>query len=300
MSKQNVIFTIFAGALFSFTAYLWYYNHPASPYFAKDFYLIWADEVGALVRGNDVSVNGVVSGAVHSVDLVGDKGVLVQIKLNRHIKVSKDAELVILSTGLTGDRVLSILQGNSSQNWNSKDTLFARFDAGSNRLVIGARIVFGQLDSVFSSISKSYDETFGSAQFKATLNQMQKGVKKIQSTTKELTASAQRDFVEIDGDLVAIQTHIDSLKSVTEDLRSGIGRNMTESKLLLKQVVLHIDEIKKNLDDIRRKLKSQPNSINEIYSNKEFEINAIKLYNSYIEMTTVISSEKLKLNVDMF
>lgn len=95
------------------------------------FYAVY-DNVDGLVKSNPVFMNGFRIGIVNAIDFMPDKSgkLLVTLKINRAIFVSKDAVAKIFNSDIIGTKAMRIDLGESKTSANDGDTLTSELESG--------------------------------------------------------------------------------------------------------------------------------------------------------------------------
>lgn len=94
------------------------------------------NQVGGLVAGDPVFIDGVESGRVDNVELAG-RNVVASIGVRRGIDVPVDSRVALKSVGIMGERLVAITRGDSTLMTTESDTLDGEFLAGLSE-VMGA------------------------------------------------------------------------------------------------------------------------------------------------------------------
>ncbi|XVN43099.1 MAG: outer membrane lipid asymmetry maintenance protein MlaD [Candidatus Rickettsia vulgarisii] len=125
--RQNIIETIVGGAviIIALTFFIFAYKIGNSSKI-EDGCVIKASfqSVGGITKGSDVMLAGVKIGSVTNIDL--DKTTfmaLITITINNDIKLPKDSNLAIASSGLLGGKYISVTPGMSEEFLNSGDKI---------------------------------------------------------------------------------------------------------------------------------------------------------------------------------
>jgi len=92
-------------------------------------------EVGGLIAGDPIHVNGVERGKVQGVELVAPGEVVVEMGIREDVAVPVDSRIVLKSIGIMGERFVSITQGASSQMVQPGETIDGEFLMGMSEVM---------------------------------------------------------------------------------------------------------------------------------------------------------------------
>ena len=108
--ELRVGLTIFIAALILVVGIMWFQGFK----FADRTYEIHAifPMVGGIDPGDEVNVNGVEKGEVRRVAL-RDKDVVITMRISADVKIPEDSEVLLQTIGIMGERIVSIVLGES-------------------------------------------------------------------------------------------------------------------------------------------------------------------------------------------
>lgn len=92
-------------------------------------------EVGGLVAGDPVQVNGVERGKVEKIDLVAPGEVIVELGIREGVSVPVDSRIVLKSIGIMGERFVAITQGKSQETVPPGGTMDGEFLMGMSEVM---------------------------------------------------------------------------------------------------------------------------------------------------------------------
>lgn len=117
-------------------------------FMGSNYYTINArfSNVAGLIEGNEIRISGVKVGKVLDIELNKKiYGVNVKMGIQEDIKLSKDSSVAIKTSGLIGDKYLSITPGGSPKNLQSDDVIVDTRPPLMIREMIG-KYVFGKVN----------------------------------------------------------------------------------------------------------------------------------------------------------
>ncbi len=96
-----------------------------SPFAANRYYAIQAefDSVSGLKVGAAVEMAGVQIGKVSRIALNADDRAMVEMQIERGVRITDDALAAIRTQGLIGDKYIKIIQGGSEENLGEGDVI---------------------------------------------------------------------------------------------------------------------------------------------------------------------------------
>jgi phospholipid/cholesterol/gamma-HCH transport system substrate-binding protein len=105
-------------------------------------------DIGTLQIGDDVSIQGVKTGKVKSINII-DSLLLVKIELPKKVRIPKGSDFQLINLGLLGEKAIGIVRTNSHEYYSSNDTISG---SSPNPISIGKAI--GELTNQISISSK--------------------------------------------------------------------------------------------------------------------------------------------------
>lgn len=150
---NNSVFSAVMASIGLTALALWFFLHPNSPWHSRNTYWVAFEEIGTLVEGNTVQINGVPQGSVVQSVLL-DSCVWVGIQVRSQAHIPANSTFKIINAGLMGERAVEILLGDSPSMLASGDSVQGTFDMGSTRL---AMMVIGCLREVDGLITTGKD-----------------------------------------------------------------------------------------------------------------------------------------------
>lgn len=127
-AKVGILVTVALAAL------LWGLNYLKGKdvFTSRNTYYAVYDNVDGLVKSNPIFMNGFRIGIVNAIDFMPDKSgkLLVTLKIDRHVFVSKDAIAKIFNSDLIGTKAMRIDLGSSLNAADDNDTLQAELESG--------------------------------------------------------------------------------------------------------------------------------------------------------------------------
>jgi phospholipid/cholesterol/gamma-HCH transport system substrate-binding protein len=245
-------------------------------------------DVGGLIAGDPIFINGVERGKVKRVDLQLNL-VVVEMAVRQGVAVPKDSKVSLQAVGIMGERNVTIMRGTASQAIAPGDTI-------DGELLMGLGEVMGRtgeiIDEVDAAIENLRDVTEalnrdgklkdGIADFAATgksARQMteenrvriNRTLDNLDRSTAQLTKLLDTHYADIDSSLTAfgkagreVQNTVEHLTEISDNLKQ-ISTNLKDGKgsagrLLTDQtLVLRMESATAALDTLLKDMKAHPN-----------------------------------------
>lgn len=245
-------------------------------------------DVGGLIAGDPIFINGVERGKVKKVDLQLNL-VVVEMAVRQGVAVPRDSKVSLQAVGIMGERNVTIMRGASPQAIAPGDTI-------DGELLMGLGEVMGRtgeiIDEVDAAIENLRDVTEalnrdgklkeGIADFAATgksARQMteenrvriNRTLDNLDRSTAQLSKLLDSHYADIDTSLTAfgkagreVQNTVahlteisDNLKKISTNLKDGKG---SAGRLLTDQtLVLRMESATASLDTLLKDMKAHPN-----------------------------------------
>ena len=245
-------------------------------------------DVGGLIAGDPIFINGVERGKVKKVDLQLNL-VVVEMAVRQGVAVPRDSKVSLQAVGIMGERNVTIMRGASPQAIAPGDTV-------DGELLVGLGEVMGRtgeiIDEVDAAIENLRDVTEalnrdgklkeGIADFAATgksARQMteenrvriNRTLDNLDRSTAQLSKLLDSHYADIDTSLTAfgkagreVQNTVahlteisDNLKKISTNLKDGKG---SAGRLLTDQtLVLRMESATASLDTLLKDMKAHPN-----------------------------------------
>ena len=272
----------------------WYFNSPDSPRVPKTVYYFWADQIGTLQEGNDITVNGLPLGKVLDVTLQDD-AVLVKGQILSNVKLYSTAMLRIETTGLKGERQLAIRLNEGGTLVAPGDTLRSNFDLGANGVgkkvgvvLSDLNLVKGQFMDILHSTLDSADKKFGilNDNFITLRSNVERLQRKVQKSIKEL------------------KIQLENADESMENMNNTIKKSKFKHKLPI--LAQQRDALQKQLSSLSDSWDVLANSVMDedkgslvsVISDPVFKSRVSNIISTLDSMVQVVDNEDFQLNVD--
>jgi len=245
-------------------------------------------DVGGLLKGDPIFVNGVEGGKVDGVDLRNDQ-VVVDMAVRDGVAIPNNSRVSLQAVGIMGERQVVILRGNSS-------TLVAAGDTLEGTMLMGLGEVMGQTGDIIDEVRvtlqnlREISETLNSdgtlrnglEDFAATgksvrhmtesnQKRIDQSIENMENASSKLNQLLTDHYAALDSSLAAVgragtnmessAEHLaaisDDLKQISSNLRAGkgsAGRLLNDDTL-----VIRLESATASLDSLLKDMREHPN-----------------------------------------
>lgn len=245
-------------------------------------------DVGGLLSGDPILVNGVEGGRVSKIDLL-DRLVVVEMGVKQGIAIPKDSRISLAAVGFMGERQVTITRGTSGATIAPNDTVNGQLLMGMGDVMDEAgdamddvKAAVKNLRELTDAINQDGQLRNGVADFAATSKSVRTMTEENQArisrtldnldrSTTQLTKLLDTHYADIDSSLTAfgqagkeVQNTVaqlteisDNLKQISTNLKDGKG---SAGRLLTDQtLVLRMESATASLDTLLKDMKAHPN-----------------------------------------
>jgi len=256
------------------------------------------DSVTGLATGADVDIAGVSVGKVSSIQLEDGRARVVMM-IKKNIKLGKDAQAMIRTHGLMGDKFVSIKPGNPSQGTIPPGGEIAKTipPVDIDQLLANLGDVAKDLKSVMGTFQKVFGGEKGAQSVRNILNNFEEfsaNINKMVKDNSDRITTIVKNFETFSGELSKIDkkanTLLDNLVTVSQNLKEGKG---TIGKLLVSDELY--DELKeavKGFHEMSVKLNTNKGTLGKLINDPALYDDAKKALNDLKEITAKINSGK--------
>jgi phospholipid/cholesterol/gamma-HCH transport system substrate-binding protein len=245
-------------------------------------------DVGGLISGDPIFVNGVERGKVKTIDL-RPKEIVVEMAVKQGVAVPKDSEITLTAVGIMGERQVTIVRGSAPNAIAPGDTVNGKLLPGlgevmgrTGDIIDEVETALGNLRDVTEALNADGKLKQGVADFAATGKsardmteenraRINRTLDNLDRSTSQLTKLLDSHYADIDSSLTAFGkagrevqntvTHLteisDNLKQISTNLKDGKG---SAGRLLNDQtLVLRLESTTASLDSLLKDMRAHPN-----------------------------------------
>lgn len=242
-------------------------------------------QTGGLSTSDDVQVNGIKKGSIHSLHLSGD-GVLVDLAISSEVTLTRDSKVTIRNLGLMGEKVIGVDLRVSGGDWTANDTIPGGYEKGIPEVMGDVAVTIesvtelsARLASLVEATDKHGDLTgtmknmrLSSEELRATIHETRGTLKTtldnmaaVSKTTKALTTDRQAqlgkaidDFSSASEKLDRLAGRLDSLRAVLHEVANKVNHGdgtlgkLVNDKQLYESTSATMDSLRALISDIKK------------------------------------------------
>ncbi len=181
------------------------------------FYTVF-NEVGGLVAGDPIYVNGVESGRVGSVFLHPDR-VVVEMAVRDGVLIPDNSSVVLKSVGIMGERFVAIRQGTSAAHIAAGDTLTGEFLMGLSEVMGSAGSILDEVEATARHL-REISETLSAG------GRLREGVEDFAATSRNLRRMTESNRGRLDRALIRFERSATMLDSLVTGHYAGLDSSL--------------------------------------------------------------------------
>lgn len=277
----------------------WYLNHPSSPYHERYTFVVRYEAIGTLSPGNRVGVRGLTRGQILKVELTDD-AVYVTAEVLASTKIPRNSEFRLITSGLMGEREMSVLTGDSQDYIADGDTVNGLYDNGTSGI---SKDLFAAMESLIEIKDKvvALKDSVTTGSSGQRIDRIVKKGGKIVNLTKNVAASWKESLEEI---MEKCDQALQKAKAIADAVPKENGETVEKAQAIverLNSLSAKLDKLKAEMDDLSSKLEQDDNTAGLIVSKKGALVSEIEAILKDIDsLTTHIKKGGLQINVDIF
>jgi phospholipid/cholesterol/gamma-HCH transport system substrate-binding protein len=243
------------------------------------------DQVGGLVVGDPVYVNGVESGRVEHVDLRTNK-VNVRMGVREGVVIPEDSRVTLKSIGIMGERFVAITQGGSAGALSPGDTTTGTF-------LMGLSEVMGTAGSIMDEIaetSRNLREVLEMLNQEGKLDETMSNLAEVSHRLRDITDENQPKLTDAISRFEHVASMMDSLVSAhyssVDSSLAAFGRSGSKAEV----AVENLESVSSDLRDITEALRDGKGTMGRLLNDEEM---AIKIESAIAGLDSLIEDIKL-------
>ncbi|MCD6374020.1 MAG: MCE family protein [Caldisericaceae bacterium] len=247
------------------------------------------DNVGGMVPGDPVTVNGVKEGKVLSIDWQ-DRDVLVTIELNDRVKLFEDASFIIISAELLAGMKVEIDPGKSNKKLNLAKQPFRGKYGGR---IVDVGLTIDKLAQDMSSLTFRLDTTTALINDLLKSGHLQKSITSTLNNLDQLSA----DFAPVPDSL---KTTINRLNMAINQINQMIGENRKPLNASLQEIQAmgkNINQLTSQLNKTMKEIESQRGTLGKVVYDSTLYKNLNKTLLTVDSLARRLRKKGLKLSL---
>jgi len=285
--------TVLAGIIIFIWIFGWAKNFSLQP--NDHIVKVKFNNVSGLEIGDPVTVNGLRKGYVKEM-IVGSNDVLVELSVDKNIKLKEDATFAVTMLDLMGGKKIEILPGNSNQLLDITKTANGVFYAD----IPQAMSLLGSVQDDFVTVLKDVKVSLHSLNTYLTDQKLNSDVKQSLSNLNSLTQKLDLMLSENRSDLKSLTQNAVELTEKTNELVTANKDNINQLFIDLKSIVNKSDLLLSDINNLTKETKDQQNNFGKLLYDENF-ITDLKATLKQVKQLTEILVDQLKndgINVD--
>jgi len=236
----------------------------------KTYYYAVFDNVGGLLAGNPVFVNGYKIGKVTDVKLMSDDPVRIctEMLIMEDIDIPSDSKFVVAPKDLLGGNIMNLMMGTSTRYAKNGDTLACSvtppLTAGIDEMKFKINNILSSVDTIGVSLKDVLKGDNGAKNLAQTLNN-------IEQITGNLNRMIAQNETKVDRLVSDLSTFSNTLKKVSPELNNVISNFNNISDTLAKAniagVIYNANQTITDVDFLVRKVNDGQGDIGQLMNN---------------------------------
>lgn len=260
--ELRVGLTIFIAALILVVGIMWFQGFK----FADRTYEIHAifPMVGGIDPGDEVNVNGVEKGEVKRVAL-RDKDVVITMRISADVKIPEDSEVLLQTIGIMGERIVSIVLGESNSYIEPGSMLQGIYDPGLSE-------VLASFGNVMSDLRELLREIRVVAEALTEGEKLQSTLEDLAEMTEELRRLVADNAPEIEKGVVSFRRSAERVDGLLENNTERIDSMIVSLETVSRELPVLLEKIGNvtdTLSDIAERLKKDDNTMGALMQDRE-------------------------------
>jgi phospholipid/cholesterol/gamma-HCH transport system substrate-binding protein len=229
------------------------------------------NEVGGLVTGDPVYVNGVERGRVETIELEPDR-VIVGMGVREGVAIPDDSRVALKSVGIMGERLVAIRQGVSERAIAPGDTLDGEF-------LMGLSEVMGSAGEVLDDVKATTRQLRDIAETLGAEGKLREGVDDFAATSRNLRGMTEGNRGRLDRAISRFERSATMLDSLLTRHYAGLdssfaalGRSGGRAEI----AVDNLADVSADLKEITAKLRAGEGSAGRLLNDETFVLRVEK------------------------
>jgi phospholipid/cholesterol/gamma-HCH transport system substrate-binding protein len=254
---------VVVGALIAVVGTMWFQKFQLAE--KRYSFFVRFHEVGGLLNGDPIQINGVERGKVGPISLL-PSGVVVEMAVREDVTVPRDSRIELMSIGMMGERFVSIALGDSSVAISPGDTVDGAYMMGLSEVMGAAGDILGEVEVTTRHLREIAVSLSGDGR-------LQEGVDDLAETSKNLRGMTERNQGRLDRAMVNFERSASMIDSLMTKHYAGIDSSLAAIGRAGGKAETTVDdlaEVSKNLREITAKLRAGEGSAGRLLNDDTF------------------------------
>ena len=220
-------------------------------------------DVGGLIAGDPIFINGVERGKVKKVDLQLNL-VVVEMAVRQGVAVPKDSRVSLQAVGIMGERNVTIMRGTSPQAIAPGDTV-------DGELLMGLGEVMGRTGEIIDEVDAAIENLRDVTEALNRDGKLKEGIADFAATGKSARQMTEENRVRINRTLDNLDRSTTQLSKLLDSHYADIDTSLTafgKAGREVQNTVAHLTEISDNLKKISTNLKDGKGSAGRLLTDQ--------------------------------
>jgi phospholipid/cholesterol/gamma-HCH transport system substrate-binding protein len=251
--------------------------------------------VGGVKSGDAVSVNGVERGEVTKVSL-RERDVIVSMSIDIDTKIPEDSRVVLQTQGIMGDRIVTIIVGQSEVIMEPGSMIEGVYDPGISEALSSMGKVMEDLHWLTADI-REIAKVLRGEEIAETLNNLADASEEMTIIIRDLSPDLKRGAAAFSSSAV----RADSMMARNEAKFDNIIANLDTATKRMPALADGLEELTTALKDVTDRLNSTDNTMGTLLNDKELLLKLEAAITGLDELVTDIKANPKKyLKVEIF
>jgi phospholipid/cholesterol/gamma-HCH transport system substrate-binding protein len=221
------------------------------------------NDVGGLISGDPIFVNGVERGKVKTIDLQ-TRQIVVEMAVKEGVAIPKDSEIMLTAVGIMGERQVTIMRGEMPDAIAPGDTV-------NGKLLPDLGTVMGRTGDIIDEVETSLLNLRDITEELKSDGKLKQGIDDFAATGKSARQMTEENRERISRTLDSLDKSTAQLSKLVDTHYADIDSSLTAFGNAGKEVqntVAHLTEISNNLQQISANLKDGKGSAGRLLTDK--------------------------------
>jgi phospholipid/cholesterol/gamma-HCH transport system substrate-binding protein len=207
-------------------------------------------QTGGLSSSDDVQVNGIKKGTIHSMHLSGD-GVLVDLAISSEVTLTRDSKVTVRNLGLMGEKVIGVDLRTSGGDWTTNDTIPGGYEKGIPEVMGDVAVTIESVTELSARLASLVEATDKHGDLTGTMKNMRLSSEELRAAIHETRGTLK---TTLDNMAAASKT----TKALTTDRQAQLGKAIDDFSSASEK----LDRLAGRLDSLRAVLHEVANKVN--------------------------------------
>lgn len=221
------------------------------------------NDVGGLIGGDPIFVNGVERGKVKKVDLKSNT-VVVEMAMREGVVLPNDSEVSLQAVGIMGERNVTIVRGKSPNAIAEGDTINGVLLMGLGDVMGKAGDIIDQVEATLQNLREVSDELNKNDKLRDGIDDFAATGKNLRTMTEQNSAHLNRTMANLDQSTAQLTRLLDTHYADIDSSLTAFGKAGRE----VQNTVVHLTEISDNLKQISTNLKDGKGSAGRLLTDQ--------------------------------